>query len=317
MTATPTPVDVRPATPAPVDVPPAPTGPGKPGASPAPAGRAPRTSPLWAVGGTLAILGAMLLGFVAEVGPLGHLRHERDLRVGYADVRSTLANATTPIGATTEPGTPIGLLTIPQLGVKEVIREGSSAEVLSAGPGHRRDTVLPGQAGLSIVMGRRAGYGGPFRHLATLQPGETIKVTTGQGEHSYRVSGVRRAGDPRPPALQAGTGRLTLMTATGSPYRPDGVLQVDADLITPPQPGAVPAFRFGRVPADELPLAGQPSSWLPLVLWSQAVLLAAAGLVWARSRVPRVHVWLVGFPVLVALGLTVGDQVALLLPNLL
>ncbi|MFD7321148.1 sortase [Streptomyces sp. NPDC059875] len=307
MTATSTPVDVRPA----------PAGPGKPQASPAPAGPAPRTSPLWAFGGALAILGALLLGFVAEVGPLGHLRHERDLRVGYADVRGTLANATTPIGATTEPGTPMALLTIPQLGLKEVVREGTTAEVLASGPGHRRDTVLPGQAGNSIVMGRRAGYGGPFAHLAGLQTGETFQVTTGQGEHIYRVRGVRRAGDPQPPALQPGTGRLTLMTATGSPYRPTGVLQVDADLISEPQPGAVPAFRFGRVPADELPLAGQPSSWIPLVLWSQALLLAAAGLVWARSRVPRAHVWLVGFPVLVALALTAGDQAALLLPNLL
>ncbi|MEV0000404.1 sortase [Streptomyces sp. NPDC050848] len=309
MTATSTVVDVRPA----------PAGPGEPSASPAPApaGHAPRTSRLWTVGGALAILGALLLGFVAEVGPLGHLRHERDRRVGYAEVRGSLANATTPIGATTEPGTPMALLTIPQLGVKEVVREGTSAEVLASGPGHRRDTVLPGQAGSSIVMGRRAGYGGPFRHLAGLRPGETFHVTTGQGEHTYRVSGVRRAGDPQPPALQPGTGRLTLMTATGSPYRPTGVVQVDADLISAAQPGAVPAFRFGRVPADELPLAGQPSSWLPLVLWAQALLLAAAALAWARSRVPRAHVWLVGFPVLVALALAAGDQAALLLPNLL
>ncbi|MFB7453542.1 class E sortase [Streptomyces sp. NPDC056194] len=295
MTATLTPVDVR----------------------PAPAGPAPRSSRLWTVGGVLAILGALLLGFVAEVGPLGDLRQERDRRVGYADLRASLAEATAPIGPSTEPGTPVALLKIPQLGVKEVIREGSSAEVLASGPGHRRDTVLPGQAGNSIVMGRRAGYGGPFRHLDTLQPGESIKVVTGQGEHTYRVMGVRRAGDPKPPAIRAGQGRLTLMTATGSPYRPDGVLQVDAELISPPQPGAVPAFRFGHVPDDELPLAGQASAWLPLVLWAQALLLAAALLVWARTRVPRAHVWLVGFPVLVALGLTAGDRAALLLPNLL
>ncbi|MFB7515214.1 sortase [Streptomyces sp. NPDC056144] len=278
---------------------------------------APRSSRLWTVGGTLAILGALLLGFVAGVGPLGSLRHERDLRVGYADVRGTLANATTPIGAAIEPGTPMALLTVPQLGLKEVVREGSSAEVLSSGPGHRRDTVLPGQAGNSILMGRFAGYGGPFRDLAELQRGETFQVTTGQGEHTYRVMGVRRAGDPKPPAIQAGTGRLTLMTATGSAYRPTGVLQVDAELISDPQPGALPAFRFGRVPADELPLAGQPSAWIPLVLWSQALLLAAGLLVWVRSRVPRAHVWLVGFPVLAALGLTAGDHAARLLPNLL
>ncbi|MEU9704105.1 sortase [Streptomyces sp. NPDC047981] len=307
MTATSTPVDVRPV----------PAGPEAPSASPARPGHAPRTSPLWAVGGALAILGALLLGFVAQVGPLGHLKHERDRRVGYAEVRGSLANATTPIGADTEPGTPMALLTIPQLGVKEVVREGTSAEVLASGPGHRRDTVLPGQAGASILMGRKAGYGGPFGHLADLQGGETFTVTTGQGDHTYRVSGVRREGDPQPPALQPGTGRLTLMTATGDAYRPAGVVQVDADLISAPQPGVAPAFRFGKVPADELPLAGQPSSWLPFVLWSQALLLAAAALVWARSRVPRAHVWLVGFPVLVALALAAGDQAALLLPNLL
>lgn len=64
-------------------------------------------------------------------------------------------------------------------------------------------------------------------------------------------------------------------------------------------------------------MAGQSAAWMPLILWGQALLLAAAALAWARVRWGRAHTWLVGFPVLAALGLAVSDQAALLLPNLL
>ncbi|MFF3678080.1 sortase [Streptomyces sp. NPDC002120] len=298
----------------PVDVRPDPAGVWK-----APAGQAARPAPaagpgLWAAGAALAILGALLLGFVAEVGPLGHLRHERDRRVGYAQLRDELANATAPVGPT-EVGRPVALLAIPQIGVREVVREATTAEVLASGPGHRRDTVLPGQPGTSILMGRQAGYGGPFGDIGDLERGETFTVTTGQGEHEYKVLGVRRAGDPQPAAPKGDAALLTLMTADGTPYMPRGVLQVDAELVSPAQQsgGRTP----GRLPADEAPMAGRTSAWVPLVLWGQALLLAAAALAWARVRWGRAHTWLVGFPVLAALGLVVSDQAALLLPNLL
>ncbi|MFE6839007.1 sortase [Streptomyces sp. NPDC057705] len=298
----------------PVDVRPDPAGVWK-----APAGQAARPAPaagpgLWAAGAALAILGALLLGFVAEVGPLGHLRHDRDRRVGYAQLRDRLANATAPVGPTAA-GDPVALLTIPQIGVREVVREATTAEVLASGPGHRRDTVLPGQPGTSILMGRQAGYGGPFGDIGDLERGETFTVTTGQGEHEYKVLGVRRAGDPQPARPKGDAGLLTLMTADGTPYMPAGVLQVDAELVSPAQQsgGRSP----GRLAADEAPMAGQSSAWVPLVLWAQALLLAAAALAWARVRWGRGHTWLVGFPVLAALGLAVSDQAALLLPNLL
>ncbi|MFJ3721188.1 sortase [Streptomyces sp. NPDC090045] len=298
----------------PVDVRPDPAGVWK-----APAGKAARPAPaagpgLWAAGAALAILGALLLGFVAEVGPLGHLRHDRDRRVGYAQLRDKLANATAPVGPAAV-GDPVALLTIPQIGVREVVREATTAEVLASGPGHRRDTVLPGQPGTSILMGRQAGYGGPFGDIEDLERGETFTVTTGQGEHEYKVLGVRRAGDPQPARPKGEAGLLTLMTADGTPYMPGGVLQVDAELVSPAQQSGGRAS--GRLPADEAPMAGQPSAWVPLVLWAQALLLAAAALAWARVRWGRGHTWLVGFPVLAALGLAVSDQAALLLPNLL
>ncbi|UUU41961.1 sortase [Streptomyces sp. NBC_00162] len=245
-----------------------------------------------------------------------HRRHHprTDRRGPGPELRDKLANVTAPVGPT-EAGAPVALLAIPQIGVREVVREATTADVLASGPGHRRDTVLPGQPGTSILMGRQAGYGGPFGHIGDLERGETFTVTTGQGEHEYRVLGVRRAGDPQPAKPTGDAGLLILMTGDGTPYMPRGVLQVDAELLSPAQQsgGRTP----GRLAAEEAPMAGQASAWVPLILWGQALLLAAAALAWARVRWGRAHTWLVGFPVLAALALAVSDQAALLLPSLL
>ncbi|MFE4172286.1 sortase [Streptomyces sp. NPDC056909] len=292
-----------------------------------PAGRArdqrPAGPALRATGAALSILAVLLLAFVANLGPLGDLRHGRDQQVANSALRGELANATAPVGPRAQNGEPlalgtsVALLDIPQLGLRTVIGEGTTAQVLATGPGHRRDTVLPGQPGVSVVMGRQAAYGGPFAHLEQLRAGETFTVSTGQGKHTYRVLGVRREGDPQPSVLEAGKGRLTLITGDGHAFLPGGLLRVDADLVSAVQPGAAPLYTAGSLPADERPMAVQASAWMPLVLWGQALLLAAAALTWIRARSGRREAWVVGVPVLGALGFVVADQAALLLPNLL
>ncbi|MGW2559866.1 sortase domain-containing protein [Streptomyces sp. NPDC001514] len=271
----------------------------------------------------LSILGALLLGFVVDAGLVGQLRHARDRQVDYADFRSALANGVAPVGRSgsdgpaAAPGDPVALLEIPALHLREVVGEGTTAEDLARGPGHRRDTILPGQAGVSVIMGRQATYGGPFGHLGELNTGDTFTVTTGQGKHTYRVIGPRRAGDPQPPALAAGRGRLTLITADGTPFMPGGILRVDADLVADVQPTPAPSLPPGALPEDEKPMATQQAAWLPLVLWGQGLVLAAGALAWAHARWGRPHTWVVGVPLLGALGLAVADQAVLLLPNLL
>ncbi|WP_069465503.1 sortase [Actinacidiphila rubida] len=277
----------------------------------------------------LSILAALLLGFVADVGVLSDVRHTRDRQVDYATLRGDLANGTAPVGPSA-PGTAadagpgvkpftsgalIGVLSIPSLHVREVVHEGTTSRILARGPGHRRDTPLPGQAGVSVIMGRQATYGGPFRRLHELRAGQTFTVTTGQGTARYRVLGVRRGGDPQPSPLAAGAGRLTLITADGTPFMPRGILRVDADLVSTAQPASAPAVASGALPADEKPMAVQGDGWLPLVLWGQALVLAAAALTWAHLRWGRPHTWVVGVPLLALLGLLVADDVALLLPN--
>ena len=54
------------------------------------------------------------------------------------------------------------MLDIPAIGIANmVVVEGTSPENLTLGPGHLRDTPLPGQAGISVVFGRRATFGAP------------------------------------------------------------------------------------------------------------------------------------------------------------
>jgi sortase A len=196
-----------------------------------------------------------------------------------------------------------------------VVDEGTTSRVLEAGPGHLRNTVLPGQAGVSVIMGRDATYGGPFRYINQLQSGETFTVTTGQGVATYSVLDVRYAGDHDPVAPGPNEGRLTLITATGAAYVPGDEVRVDAKLISPvqPNPGG-PAVQTG---SDENALAGDPGAWPLIFFWLQALVIATAGAFWARSRWGRLQAWLIGAPVLTALGLTLADQIARLLPNLL
>ncbi|MFF2850652.1 sortase [Streptomyces sp. NPDC058001] len=292
-----------------------------------PAGRAhdvrPAGQALRATGTALSILAVLLLLFIANLGPLGDLRHGRDQKVAHSELRGQLANATAPVGPRDPQGrplpigTPVALLEIRQLGLRQVVEEGTTSEVLAAAPGHRRDTVLPGQPGVSVVMGRQAAYGGPFAHIDQLRAGETFTVTTGQGRHTYRVLAVRRAGDPQPPLPAAGKGRLTLITGDGTAFLPAGLLRVDADLVSAAQPGAAPLYGPASLPEDEKPMAVQNGAWLGLVLWGQALALAAAALTWIRARSGRREAWVVGVPVLGALAFVTADQAAQLLPNLL
>jgi sortase A len=274
------------------------------------------------VGASLTILAILLLGFVANLALLGEVRHERDQHVAYASLREELANATAPTGQTNQDGkllpagTPVAILQIPQIGVNEVVFEGTTSGVLASGPGHRRDTPLPGQAGSSVIMGRRAAFGGPFADIAALVRNDRFTVITGQGKQTYRVLGVRVAGDPQPAPLQAGQGRLTLVTADGSALAPSGVLRVDAELESAVQPSPARVIAPGAITEAELPLASDTSEWISAVLLGQALLILAAATVWVRERWGRWQTWVAASPLLVALGLALADHVAYLMPNL-
>lgn len=236
----------------------------------------------------------------------------------YEQFRHELGGATAPVGPIVPVGDPVALLTIPSIGLEQVVVEGTASGDLLVGPGHRRDTALPGQVGSSVVYGRAATYGGPFADLTELEPGDKILVTVGQGRKVFRVAGVRRAGDPLPQPAAEGAARLTLVTAEGSgrlsALAPQSVVYIDADAKKgfPAPPGRAPA-----VPQSEQSMEGDPSA-LPLLALCLALLLAVTlAVIAARQRWSTALVWVVATPLVIALSWVTTDVVMRLLPNLI
>ncbi|MGE3620001.1 MAG: sortase [Acidimicrobiia bacterium] len=239
-------------------------------------------------------------------------RFRAELAAGTAPVGPTLVN-----GDVVKLGAPVAYLEIPAIGVRQVVVEGTAGGQLLDGPGHRRDTPLPGQAGTSIVMGRRASFGGPFAHIDELERGDVIRVTTGQGEVEYRVMGVRHEGDDAPAPPASDEGRLVLVTADGRPFVPSGVLRVDAEIRGQVDPGPAPGAAPATLPAAERIMASDTGTLWSLVLWLQVLIAVSVGAVWAWHRWGRAKAWLVFLPPLVLVGLLASSEAARLMPNLL
>ncbi len=241
----------------------------------------------------------------------------------YNTFRSGLANGIAPIGPTDEAnrelplGAPIAYLEIPDIGLKQVVLQGTTSSVLFDGPGHSRDTPLPGQVGVSVLLGRHAAFGGPFADIDQLTDGALIKVTTGQGVFNYRVHGARFEGTPAPPGPAAAASRLTLVTAAGHVFLPDGVLRVDADLVGKAVVGAAPVVTAASLPGPERILAGDGRTLWALALWLQALIALSIGVAWAWHRWGRAQAWVVFLPPLIVVGLAVSGEAVRLLPNLL
>jgi sortase A len=265
------------------------------------------------------VSGALLLQLIILSG----FQQRSAQQAKFDSFRAQLATGTAPVGAVNDdnkalrPGTAIAYLEIEAIGVRQVVLEGTTSGVLFDGPGHRRDSPFPGSVGTTVIMGRRATFGGPFSQIGDLEEGDPIRITTGAGEFDYEVIGVRRGGDEAPPALESGQGRLLLITADGRPYVPDGVLRVDAKLTsTALSAGTIPVTAKTLPPTEAIMASDTTTLWA-LALAMQALVLVTIAFVWAWHRWGRAKAWIVGFPLLLLVGLFVADQVARLLPNLL
>lgn len=266
------------------------------------------------------VLSASLL---AELLVLSSLQQRAAQQRSYDRFRAELAEGTAPLGSVgadgraIAPGSPVAYLEIPSIGVRQVVLEGTAAATLFEGPGHRRDTPLPGQSGTSLVFGRRASFGGPFARIGDLESGSHIRVTTGQGTFDYDVIGRRDEGEPAPSPPDAGEGRLVLATASGRPFMPDGVVRIDAELVVDGAASSsrpLPARDVG--PAEQL-MASDTSTLWTLALWMQLLCAVSVVAVWAWHRWGRAQAWVVLLPPLVLVAHVTAGEAARLLPNLL
>jgi len=83
------------------------------------------------------------------------------------------------------PGSTIGRIEIPRLGVSAMVRAGSDARTLRLAVGHIPGTALPGERGNVGLAGHRDTF---FRRLRDIRPDDRIRVVTPEGTFDYRVA---------------------------------------------------------------------------------------------------------------------------------
>ena len=250
---------------------------------------------------------------------LGAAQEARSQSVLYAQFREQLAAGTAPAGGAIRPGKPVALLDIPRLRIRDVVVEGTSPGELLSGPGHRVDTPLPGETGVSIFYGRGATFGAPFGRLTSLTAGDSIDVTDAVGTFHYVVQGVRRDGSLLPAPLPANGSRLTLGSATGDGWRaklaPSKPFYIDAVLQGTAL--AEPGGRTSTLPASNNMLGSDGSALASLVRWLQLLCVVVVLSAWMRTRWGRWQTWLVAVPSIGAALWLVTETAFKLLPNVL
>ena len=269
----------------------------------------------WSIGvviGTVALtIGLSLVGFLAFLGWGSAAQYSRTQATVYDEFRDELARATAPVQAPITPGDPVALLTIGDIDLDQVVVQGANGSSLNRGLGHRTDSVLPGQQGVSVIYGRRAAYGGAFAELDALAIGDQITAITGQGEFTYTVDNIRFS-DEQAALPDVVDSRLVLVTSDPA-WHPGRSLLVSAALDGKPQPAAV----VGAALPSEQPLAIEKSAILPTVLWAQALFLVALATAWAWLRYTHAVVWMAAAPVFVLVAWNLFENLSLLLPNTL
>jgi sortase A len=88
-------------------------------------------------------------------------------------------------------GDAVGRLKLPALHRSYVVVEGTDLTSLRKGPGHYRNTPLPGEGGTVGVAGHRTTYGAPFRTVDQLKHGDQLQMDMPYGRFFYRVDKVQ------------------------------------------------------------------------------------------------------------------------------
>jgi sortase A len=232
--------------------------------------------------------------FVVFLSAFSESRAQSGLQRHFATM---LADAQAPVGGTIRMGTPVARLDIPAIGLHQIVVEGTGADQLRKGPGHVPVSPLPGQAGNSVIAAHALAYGGPFGSIGSLRPGDTVRVLTGEGQSTYRVTGkVTVGGADRQPFRATRDDRLTLVTSANIWGSSRTV--VTARLVGKAQPA--PAGRPTVLRPSQSGLAGGGGIGPALALWLEVLLAVAAVTVFAYRRLPRWSAYVITTPIVLA-----------------
>ncbi len=260
----------------------------------------------------LTVVGLSLVLFLVYVMFFTTLRQERSQHQ-LLNIFTTPAGAVPLSGKLPANGTPAAVLTIPSIGVRQLVLQGTTAVETAQGPGILTQAARPGTIGNAVIIGRKMTAAAPFANLDQLRKGQSIYVASGLGKFRYVVFkyGIATPGqvDPASPVNRP---QLTLVTSN-NPVGSSDLYYVVARQLT--KPGATARVR--RPPtAAELGLAGYPGAVLPSILLGLLYLVAISLTVVAYRRY-RANTWtiyLLTTPIILAVALWWFENLYLLLP---
>jgi sortase A len=290
--------------------------------------------------GSLVAIVVFFVAVGAVIYGVGSLEQARDQRALMATERLNISNAAVldkaldKVNLPTQPpvvGQPVGVLAIPALGINQAVVEGVGSSQTVSGPGHVPGTAGLGQPGNAAVVGRNAAYGGVFKRLNQLKPGDRVLTATTEGQSIYvvrRVTAVTMGsaastpgGAPKSAAAPTVTletlyrhtadNRLTLVTSASSiPWNSSQVIEVTAILRGKPYVATPQAARN----SSQLGNTGESGAWAELVLSLQALVVIAVGAVILYRRCTVRTAYLLSTAPLVAFTVLAADSISRLLP---
>jgi sortase A len=84
-------------------------------------------------------------------------------------------------------GHAFGRIKIDRIDLDMVVVQGTDTASLQKGPGHYRNTALPGQPGTVAIAGHRTTYLAPFRHIDQIENGDAVRIEMPYATFTYTV----------------------------------------------------------------------------------------------------------------------------------
>lgn len=132
----------------------------------------------------LIVIGIVLLGYVASQY-WGMYHSQQKLAAEWERQASTM---NTPGEAVIPPEQMLTRVVIPKISLDAIVVEGASRKELSEGPGHMKQTAMPGETGNAVITAHRDTF---FRHIYELVKGDRIQVRRSGHLFTYEVTGKK------------------------------------------------------------------------------------------------------------------------------
>jgi len=153
---------------------------------------------------SLLLLGSLALGYSGAVWASAHVYQ------AYQNWRLEHSKSFSPV----HPGSVIGRIKIPRLGLSAVVMEGDDDAALRLAVGHIPRTALPGQTGNVAIAGHRDTF---FRGLRHIRKNDVITFEMPGASYRYRVEAIQVVG-PKDTRVLNPSEQSTLTLVTCYPF---------------------------------------------------------------------------------------------------